>query len=490
MKPLSDILCNVEILRVHGDTDLKISGLEFDSRKVKPRSIFFAVKGGTSDGHNFIELAIEKGAIAVVCEQLPTSLHPEICYIEVRKTNIALGIMASNYFGNPSGNLALVGVTGTNGKTTTVTLLYRLFMELGFGVGLISTIINKINNNEIPASHTTPDPLQLNELLAKMVEAGCSYCFMEVSSHAIDQERIAGLTYRGGVFSNITHDHLDYHKTFEAYLKVKKRFFDFLPNNSFALVNKDDKNGMVMLQNTQAKKYTYSVKSMADFHCKILENQIHGLQLNFDGVEVFCKLIGIFNAYNLLSVYGTAMILGMDKTTVLTILSHMEPVEGRFNYVLSGDGITAIVDYAHTPDALQNVLETINTIREHHEQLITVVGAGGNRDATKRPVMAQIACNLSDRVILTSDNPRFEEPEVILSEMQQGVEKHQERKVLTIVNRLEAIKTACALAKSGDIVLVAGKGHETYQEIKGVKHHFDDKDILHQIFEHSDHINP
>lgn len=482
MMLLSEIIGNVGILGITGSTGIIVSGLQFDSRKVMPGNVFFAVRGKTSDGHSFIDMALEKGAVAIVCEQLPQSLSKGIAYIVTEKSSLALGMMASNFFGNPSEKLKIVGVTGTNGKTTTVTLLHRLFFQLGYGAGLISTIKNNINNTEVPATHTTPDPLQLNELLARMVKEGCEYCFMEVSSHAVDQDRIGGLTFRGGIFTNLTHDHLDYHKTFDAYLKAKKSFFDSLPADAFALVNKDDNNGMVMLQNTKAGKFTYSLHGMADFRCKIMENEFQGLHLNIDGKEAWFKLIGNFNAYNLLAVYVTAMLLGQDKTEVLTLLSRMEPIEGRFNYVRSNDKITAIVDYAHTPDALKNVLETINEIRAHSEQLITVVGAGGNRDATKRPIMARIACNLSDRVILTSDNPRNEDPEAILADMGKGVEMHQAKKVLVIVNRLEAIKTACALAKPNDIILVAGKGHENYQEISGVKHHFDDKEVLRKIF--------
>ncbi|MEI7982612.1 MAG: UDP-N-acetylmuramoyl-L-alanyl-D-glutamate--2,6-diaminopimelate ligase, partial [Bacteroidota bacterium] len=432
---------------------------------------------------DFIDAALTAGATAIVCEKLPAILHEGVCFIRVENSSMALGIMASNYYGEPSRKLQLIGVTGTNGKTTTATLLHRLFLDLGYGCGLISTIVNKINETEFPSTHTTPDPVRLNELFSRMAAAGCSYCFMEVSSHAIDQQRITGLTFRGGIFTNLTHDHLDYHKTFDAYLKTKKRFFDHLPPDAFALVNKDDKTGSVMLQNTQAGKYTYSIRGMADFRCRIVENQFHGLLLSIDGAEVWFKLIGIFNAYNLLSVYAAAQLLGQDKTAVLTTLSRMEPVTGRFNCIRSGEGVTAIVDYAHTPDAIQNVLETINTIRRHQEQLITVIGAGGNRDAAKRPVMASIACKLSDRVILTSDNPRFEEPEAILADMQEGVQPGQSGKVLTIENRRQAIKTAVALAHPGDIILVAGKGHETYQEIKGTRHHFDDMETLRDVFE-------
>ncbi|MCK9203844.1 MAG: UDP-N-acetylmuramoyl-L-alanyl-D-glutamate--2,6-diaminopimelate ligase [Bacteroidales bacterium] len=487
---LTDIIGDLTVLEFLGSKSLEVSGLVFDSRQVVPGNLFVAVRGTTADGHNFIEAAVSNGAIGIVCEDLPPVCQDGASYIRVLNSGIALGIMASHYFGNPSQNLALVGVTGTNGKTTTATLLHRLFRELGYGCGLISTIVNKIDETDYPSTHTTPDPVKLNEMMAKMVKAGCSYCFMEVSSHAIDQHRIAGLTFQGGIFTNLTHDHLDYHKTFDAYLKAKKTFFDNLPSGSFALINKDDKNGAMMLQNTHASKYSYGIRGMADFHCRVLGNQVHGLHLSFDGVEVWCQLIGLFNAYNLLAVYASAMLLGQDKTRVLTALSKMEPVAGRFNSLRSCNGITAIVDYAHTPDALQNVLETINTIRGHNEQLITVVGAGGNRDVTKRPVMASIACRLSDRVILTSDNPRFEEPEAILDDMQKGVGIQEKKKVLTIVNRLEAIKTACALAKPGDIILVAGKGHENYQDIKGTKYHFDDKEILKEIFGQDNRIKP
>jgi UDP-N-acetylmuramoyl-L-alanyl-D-glutamate--2,6-diaminopimelate ligase len=490
MMLLGKLIGNLSISGCTGSIDIPISGIQFDSRKVMAGNLFFAVRGTTSDGHDFISTAIENGASAVVCEELPVNIWDGITFLVTGKSNIALGVMASRFYGNPSEKLKLIGVTGTNGKTTTVTLLHRLFFELGFGAGLISTINNKINQAELPATHTTPDPVQLNELLGRMVREGCEFCFMEVSSHAVDQQRIAGLTFAGGIFTNLTHDHLDYHKTFDAYLQAKKTFFDHLPANAFALVNKDDKNGRVMLQNTRATQYTYSLMAMADFRCKIIENQFHGIHLNMDGQEAWFKLIGTFNAYNLLSVYAAAVILGQDKTEVLTLLSRMEPVAGRFNYVMSADKITGIVDYAHTPDALKNVLETINEIRAHHEQLITVVGAGGNRDAAKRPVMAKIAASLSDRVILTSDNPRNEDPESILAEMRSGVEIHQAKKVLVIVNRLEAIKTAHALARPGDIILIAGKGHENYQEIKGTRHHFDDREVLQEIFGNNNIVNP
>jgi UDP-N-acetylmuramoyl-L-alanyl-D-glutamate--2,6-diaminopimelate ligase len=489
MMLLSEIIGNCQVTEIIGSTDIAISGIQFDSRKVQPGNLFFAIRGTTSDGHDFIQTAIEKGSSGVVCEKLPDHIPGGITFVVVPKASIALGMMASSFYGNPSAKLKLIGVTGTNGKTTSVTLLHEVFFELGFGTGLISTISNKVNLAEVPATHTTPDPVQLNELLARMVSEGCEYCFMEVSSHAVDQDRIAGLTFSGGIFTNLTHDHLDYHKTFEAYLHAKKTFFDHLPDTAFALVNKDDKNGKVMIQNCRAAKYTYSLQSMADFRCKIIENQFHGIHLNLEGQEVWFKLIGTFNAYNLLAVYSTAVLLGQERTQVLTILSRMEPVSGRFNYVISPGGVTGIVDYAHTPDALKNVLETINEIRTHTEQLITVVGAGGNRDAAKRPVMGKIAAQLSDRVILTSDNPRNENPEVILEAMQAGVEIHQAKKVLVISSRREAIKTACALSKPGDIILIAGKGHETYQEINGVRHHFDDKEVLHEIFANDNIVN-
>ncbi|MEI6682624.1 MAG: UDP-N-acetylmuramoyl-L-alanyl-D-glutamate--2,6-diaminopimelate ligase [Bacteroidota bacterium] len=484
---LTHIIDLIAAVSVSGPTGMTITGLQFDSRRVIPGNLFFAVRGTTSDGHDFIEKALLNGAAAIVCEALPKELKEGVCYIAANDSNHALGLIASGYYGNPSAKLKLVGVTGTNGKTTIVTLLHQLFLGLGFGAGLISTIINKVNNSEVPATHTTPDPVSLNALLAAMVQEGCEYCFMEVSSHAVDQQRIAGLTFRGAIFTNLTHDHLDYHKTFDAYLQAKKRFFDHLPAEAFALVNRDDRNGRVMIQNSVASKYTFSLQSMADFRCRILENEFEGLHLSMDGLEAWFKLIGNFNASNLLAVYAAAMLLGQAKTEVVTILSRLEPVDGRFNYIRSSDNITAIIDYAHTPDALKNVLETINSIRGNNEQLITVVGAGGNRDAAKRPVMAGIACNLSNRVILTSDNPRNEEPQAILDDMVKGVEMHQSHKVLVIVNRLEAIKTACALAKPGDIILVAGKGHETYQEIKGVRHPFDDREIVRGIF-HNDNI--
>jgi UDP-N-acetylmuramoyl-L-alanyl-D-glutamate--2,6-diaminopimelate ligase len=478
MKLLSDILYKVRLEEVQGSTHMAISSVTFDSRTVKKDSLFIATIGTSSDGHDFIHKAIEAGAIAIVCEKIPSERNELITYVKVNDASFALGIIACNYFDNPSEKLKLVGVTGTNGKTTTVTLLFNLFKTLGSSVGLLSTVQNKINNTIIPSTHTTPDALTLNELLHTMQEQGCEFVFMEVSSHAVVQNRIAGLSFTGAVFSNITHDHLDYHKTFDDYIKAKKRFFDFLPSTAFALTNTDDKNGMVMLQNTKAQKYTYSLKSISDFKCKIIENHLNGLLLNIDNKEVWVKLIGTFNAYNVLAVYATAVLLKQDTTTILTALSNLNSVEGRFQYVKSSTDIIGIVDYAHTPDALKNVLETIKDIRTGNEQVITLVGCGGDRDATKRPVMAAIACEYSNRVILTSDNPRSEDPEEILNQMQQGVSPVDTKKTLRITDRKEAIKTALSLANKGDIILIAGKGHEKYQEIKGVKHDFDDLQIL------------
>jgi UDP-N-acetylmuramoyl-L-alanyl-D-glutamate--2,6-diaminopimelate ligase len=483
MKKLRDILEKAGVKEVSGSVDVEIHSLKFDSRMVERGCLYFAVKGTASDGHQFIPDAVKSGAIAVVCEKIPENPEGNVSYILVNDSSYAKAVIASNFYGNPSSLLNLVGVTGTNGKTTTVTLLHQLFQKLGTKAGLISTIQNKIQDRNLATTHTTPDPVQLNELLAKMVEEGCTDCFMEVSSHAVVQHRVTYLTFRGGIFTNLTHDHLDYHKTFDAYLKAKKTFFDNLPGNAFALINKDDRNGRMMVQNTKASISTYSMQSMADFRCRVLENQFQGLHLSMDGTDCWFQLIGSFNAYNLLAVYATAVLLGEERQKVLTLLSLCEPVDGRFNYIRTPNAITAIVDYAHTPDALQNVLGTIQSIRAHKEKIITVVGAGGNRDAAKRPVMAKIACNLSDRVILTSDNPRFEEPEAILDDMKKGIEPQFANKVLVIVNRKEAIKTACALAQPGDIILVAGKGHETYQEIKGVKYPFDDKMVLKEVLE-------
>lgn len=478
MKLLRDILYKTTLQEVHGSTNIAITSLTFDSRKVTKDALFIAVKGTQSDGHAFIAKAIELGAIAVVCETLPTELNEKVTYVRVGNSSLDLGFMASNFYDHPSESLKLVGVTGTNGKTTTVTLLYQLFRALNIKAGMFTTVRNMINNEEIPSTHTTPDAIELNRMLRMMVDAGCKYAFMEVSSHSVVQHRIAGLNFAGGVFTNITHDHLDYHGTFDAYIKAKKGFFDQLPHGSFALVNKDDAHASVMVQNTKALKRSFSVRSAADYHCRILENQFTGLHLNIDGIEMWSKLIGSFNASNMLAVYATAVLLGQEKMNVLTTLSTLGAVEGRFQYLRSENGITAIVDYAHTPDALKNVLGTIRDIRTGNEAVITVVGCGGDRDKGKRPVMAAIACDLSDRVVLTSDNPRSEDPEAILADMKAGVDGKNERNVLSLVDRKEAIRTAIALAKPGDIILIAGKGHEKYQEIKGVKHPFDDMNIV------------
>jgi len=475
---LQEILYGVSIVNLVGNTNRDISALSFDSRQVLDDSIFFAIKGSLSDGHIYIDQTIKAGAIVVICEVMPEELQENITYIEVADTHIALGKMAANFYGNPSAKLKLIGITGTNGKTTIATLLFKLYRELGYQVGLISTVQNQINDEIIPATHTTPNPIALNELLNQMVEARCIYCFMEVSSHAVTQHRIEGLQFTGGVFSNLSHDHLDFHKTFDNYLKAKKAFFDVLPKTAFALVNADDKNGLVMLQNTKAIKKTYALKQLSDFKARIIENQFSGLNLEVDQVDVFFKLVGSFNAYNLLAVYGTAMLLGEDKLNVLTLLSSLTGAEGRFDYVSNNQNIIGIVDYAHTPDAVQNVLSTIQDIRKGTEQVITIIGCGGDRDKTKRPIMAQVACDWSDKVILTSDNPRTEDPQVIVQEMELGVSPTNRRKTLTIVDRKEAIKTACHLAKPGDIILLAGKGHEKYQEINGVRYHFDDKEVL------------
>ena len=478
MKLLSDILYKVKLEEIIGSTHVAISSIVFDSRKVKKDSLFVATKGAADDGHIYIQKAIESGAIAIVCEEIPKDKNDQITYVKVTDSTYALGVMACNYYDNPSEKLKLVGITGTNGKTTTVTLLFNLFKSLGYSVGLLSTVQNKINNTVIPSTHTTPDAITLNELLFKMEEQGCEFVFMEVSSHAIVQNRIAGINFTGALFSNITHDHLDYHKTFDEYIKAKKQFFNLLPSTAFALTNRDDKNGMVMLQNTKANKYTYGLKNIADYKCKIIESHLNGLLLNIDNHEVWVKLIGTFNAYNILSVYATAVLLKQDITSVLTALSNLNSVEGRFQYVKSPNGVIGIIDYAHTPDALKNVLETVKEIRSGSEQVITLVGCGGDRDSAKRPIMAAIACEYSNKVILTSDNPRTEDPEEILNQMQAGVNPVDVKKVLRITDRREAIKIACSFSSKGDIILIAGKGHEKYQEIKGVKHDFDDLEIL------------
>lgn len=481
MQDLKDILYGVNIVAIQGGTDGTVNHLTFDSREAKAGSVFFAIIGSARDGHDFIPNVLEAGCrILVVSKEVevPTDCH----VIQVENTNHALAIMASNFYDEPSKDLTLVGVTGTNGKTTIATLLHKLFTRLGYKTGLLSTVVNKIGEQEVPATHTTPDPIRLNALLREMANAGCEYCFMEVSSHAIHQDRIGGLHFAGGAFTNITHDHLDYHKTFKEYINVKKSFFDHLPKQAFALTNLDDKNGEVMLQNTKAKKRTYALKSMADYRAKVLENQFSGLVLNIDGTEVWTKLIGDFNAYNLLAVFGIAMELGANETEVLTELSQLTAVDGRFQFVTSTSGITAIVDYAHTPDALLNVLKTIENIRTKNETVFTVVGCGGDRDKAKRPAMATIACDLSDRVILTSDNPRSEDPNTIINEMMAGVDPVGMKKTLSILDREQAIKTAVAMANPNDIILIAGKGHEKYQEINGVKHDFDDMAIVNQLF--------
>lgn len=475
---LKDILYKVSLTSSFGNMNEEVKGICFDSRKAQPGFLFVAVKGTLSDGHQFIPKAIDLGAHIIVCEKLPDAVNEKLTYVTVKNSAHALGIIASNYYGNPSEKLKLVGVTGTNGKTTTVTLLYQLFSRMNYKAGMVSTVENKIVNDVIPSTHTTPDPIQLNELLKKMLEAGCSHAFMEVSSHAVDQERIAGIKFTGALFTNITHDHLDYHKTFENYIKAKKKFFDELNSDAFALVNADDKRGMVMLQNTKAKKYSFALKKMVDFKGKIITNSIEGLELDIAGKSVWFKMIGDFNAYNLLGVYGAAVLLGEESDNVLTHLSSLKGAPGRFELVVPGSKFTAIVDYAHTPDALKNVLETIAQFRTGTEQVITVVGCGGNRDKTKRPLMASIACKLSNKVVLTSDNPRDEDPMAIIQEMQTGILPTEARKTLVIADREEAIKTACMMAKERDIVLIAGKGHETYQEIKGVKHPFDDREVV------------
>ena len=482
MKLLKDILYKTGIEEVVGSTQLAIEQICFDSRKVEKFSLFVAVSGTQVNGHEFIEKAIEDGAVAIVCEEFPTELLDHITYVRVQKSALALGVIASNYYDNPSSEIKLVGVTGTNGKTTTATLLHDLFTNMGCKSGLLSTVVNKVGEKEIESTHTTPDAIQLNALLRYMIEEDCKYCFMEVSSHAIHQHRIAGVDFAGAVFTNITHDHLDYHKTFEEYIKAKKMFFDNLSETAFSLVNKDDKNGLVMLQNTKSNQFTYALKSMADFNCKVLESDFSGMLLNIDGSEVWTKLIGGFNAYNVLAIYATAVLLGQEKLQVLTAISQLESVDGRFQYIKSANNVSGIVDYAHTPDALKNVLKTINDIRTRNEKLITLVGCGGQRDKEKRPMMAKIACELSDQIILTSDNPRTENPEEIIKDMREGVDGVHFKKVLAIVNREEAIKTACSLANDGDIILIAGKGHEKYQEINGEKFPFDDMQILTETF--------
>lgn len=473
---LKELLLDIKVLASVGNQELEITGIEFDSRKVTPGSLFVATRGTAVDGHDFIAAAIEKGVVAVVCEQMPELTVDEVTYVQVANSADALGLLAAAWYGYPSSKLTLVGVTGTNGKTTIATLLYQLFRELGNKTGLLSTVCNYVDDLEVEATHTTPDALNLNALLHQMVEAGCTYAFMEVSSHSVEQGRIAGLKFDGGVFTNLTRDHIDYHLTFENYLKAKKKFFDLLPEDSFALTNADDKNGMVMLQNTKAKKYTYSLRGLADFKTKILEHSFEGMLLDMNDKEVNVSFIGKFNASNLSAVYGAAVLLGADEMETLRIISSLKSVSGRFETLRAPSGFTAIVDYAHTPDALNNVISTINQILQGSGRLITVVGCGGNRDKGKRPMMAREAVDGSWKAILTSDNPRFEDPQEILKDMTDGLDAVQRTKALTIVDRREAIKTACALAQPGDVVLIAGKGHENYQIIQGVKYHFDDRE--------------
>lgn len=478
---LSELLVGIEAHTISGSADVNICSLGFDSRSVESGELFFAIVGVASDGHDYICSAIEKGAVAVVCQRMPQQSAQGVTYIMVEDSNIALGVIASNFYDNPSAKLRLVGVTGTNGKTTTVTLLYNMFRTLGYKTGLISTVVYCIDQREIPSTHTTPDAIRLNMMLSEMVELGCEYCFMEVSSHSIVQNRIKALTFTGGVFTNITHDHLDYHGTFAEYIRAKKMFFDALPPDAFALVNVDDRNGSVMVQNTRATVKTLSLQAMADYRCRIIEMLFDGMLLGIDSEEVWVKFLGRFNAYNILSVYAVARLLGAEKSEVLRVLSSLGAVNGRFEYLRSAKGVTAIVDYAHTPDALSNVISTINEIRTPEQKLYVVVGCGGNRDAAKRPVMAHIAASQSDLAVLTSDNPRKENPEDILVQMKTGIAPAD--KYIAITDRREAIKTAVMMAAPGDIILVAGKGHETYQDVDGVKHHFDDKEEIAAAFE-------
>ena len=477
-RQLNNILYGVPLQAVAGNTDIAVNKLVFDSREVAKDDVFVAVKGTRTDGHDYIDTAINSGARAIVCSVLPKNLVKEVTYVEVADSAEALGIMAANLYDNPAAKLKLIGITGTNGKTTVATLLYNLYQAAGYYTGLLSTIKNMIGNKEYPATHTTPDALQLNSMLAEMVASGCEYCFMEVSSHALAQHRTAGLTFTGAVFTNLSHDHLDYHQTFAAYIKAKKSLFDHLPKGAFALINNDDKRGKVMVQNTRAAKHFYALKSTAGFRARILANNLDGLELEIDGLQVWFKIFGGFNAYNLLAVYGTARLLGMDAAEALTLMSNLPAAPGRLERVANNLGLIALVDYAHTPDALANVLATIKEFRSGNEQLITVVGCGGDRDKEKRPLMSAIACRYSEKVILTSDNPRSEDPEKIIDEMMAGISPADKRKALRITNREEAIKTACLMAGNHDIILVAGKGHENYQEIKGKRYPFDDREVL------------
>lgn len=478
---LNNLLARLKFITLTGSEQTQITGIESDSRKVEKGFLFVAVKGTATDGHQYIETAIEKGAAAIVCEVMPEQLNEAVTYVQVADSNLALAMLASAFNGYPSEQLKLVGVTGTNGKTTIATLLYKLFSNLGYKSGLLSTVCNYVVDKEIPATHTTPDPIALNKLLKEMVDAGCEYAFMEVSSHSVAQQRIGGLDFDGGIFTNLTRDHLDYHQTFDAYLKAKKGFFDMLPSKAFALTNLDDKNGMVMLQNTAAKKCTYSMRTLADFKGQIIEDHFDGMLLDINGREVVTRFVGKFNASNLLAVYGAAIELGAEPDEVLLQLSLLTPVSGRFETIRSANGFTAIVDYAHTPDALTNVLTAIHEVLEGRGQVITVVGAGGNRDKGKRPLMAKEAAKASNKVILTSDNPRFEEPAEIIADMAAGLDAVDKKKTLQIVDRKEAIRAAIMLAQPGDVILIAGKGHEDYQDVKGVKHHFDDREVVREI---------
>lgn len=482
MAVLADLLKNVKVIGINGNPDVEINGMELDSRQVKPGGLFFAVKGTVTDGHKFIPKALENGAVAVVCQDLPETMPEGVTFVKLENTEHAVGQIATDFYGDPTSKMKLVGVTGTNGKTTIATVLYNMFRRLGFKAGLLSTVCNYVDGQPIPTEHTTPDPITLNRLLAQMVEAGCQYAFMEVSSHAVAQNRIGGLRFAGGIFTNLTRDHLDYHKTFENYRDAKKAFFDNLPKDAFAITNADDKNGMVMVQNTKANVKTYSVKQMADFKAKIIECHFEGMYLEINGREVGVQFIGKFNVSNLLAVYGAAVMLGQQPEDVLVAMSEMKSVNGRFEAITAPKGFTAIVDYAHTPDALENVLNAIHDVLEGKGQVITVCGAGGNRDKGKRPIMAQEAVRQSNRVIITSDNPRFEEPQDIINDMLAGLDEEQRKKVFSIVDRREAIRLACDIAQKGDVVLIAGKGHEDYQEIKGVKHHFDDKEEVRKCF--------
>ena len=481
MKVLKDILYKVAVESVKGSTEMKIASIEFDSRRVGDNSLFIAQKGLISDGHKFIDMAISKGSVAIICEEMPKNMLADVTYIKVDDSNKSLAILAANFYDNPSEKLKLIGITGTNGKTTVATLLYRLFKKAGHKAGLLSTINILVNNNQKSTSHTTPDSLTINRVLSEMVNEGVEFCFMEVSSHGIHQKRTTGLFFEGGIFTNLTHDHLDYHRSFAEYRDVKKSFFDKMSKSSFALINIDDKNGEVMLQNCSAKKYSYAIKTVADYTLRIIENQFNGLLLNIDNQEVWTKLIGSFNAYNLLAIYACADILGMDKIESLRLISELENVDGRFQHAISKKGINSIVDYAHTPDALKNVLETINAIRTHNEQVITVVGCGGDRDKEKRPKMGHIASVLSNQVVFTSDNPRSEDPEEIIKDVQAGVKPENYKKTISITDRGQAIKTACKLANQGDIILIAGKGHETYQIVGNKRLDFDDFKIVNEL---------